>query len=190
MEKKYIIYGYFQPAENKWYVGRTSKINKSQRSGHNGNNYRKSSAFWSSIKQYGWDTFEYFVLEQTTDEQLSWELEKKWVDLKNSIFPNGYNLESGGTNGKYLSNRTKEKISDYAKKRKWTASTRQKISEAHINNPKISKRVQQYTKKGQFVAEYPSLSEASRQTGIKVTNISSTCRGKAKSSGGYVWKFV
>lgn len=65
---------------------------------------------------------------------------------------------------------------------------------------KYSKPVLQYTLDGQFVAEYPSVMEASRQTSIPFTNISACCNGvvrkhkdghtyKTKSAGGFVWKY-
>lgn len=40
-----------------------------------------------------------------------------------------------------------------------------------------------------LVAEYPSLAEAERQTGINHQNISKCCLGKIKSIGGYRWKY-
>lgn len=36
---------------------------------------------------------------------------------------------------------------------------------------------------------YVSLTEASRQTGVYLSNISACCHGRLKSAGGYVWKF-
>lgn len=55
--------------------------------------------------------------------------------------------------------------------------------------------VVQYTKDEQFVAEYTSISEAKRQTGIPISSISNCCNGvikngyKVKSAGGFIWKF-
>ena len=37
---------------------------------------------------------------------------------------------------------------------------------------------------------YPSIAEASRQTNLDKGNIGSTYRGKAKSCGGFHWKFI
>lgn len=58
-----------------------------------------------------------------------------------------------------------------------------------INCKSLSKPVLQYTLDGQFVAEYPSIREASRQTGININGISRCCRGDKRysHSGGYVW---
>ena len=44
-------------------------------------------------------------------------------------------------------------------------------------------------KNGVFVKEYPSLSEASRITGINVSHICQTCLGNYKSAGGFLWKY-
>lgn len=54
------------------------------------------------------------------------------------------------------------------------------------------KPILQYTLDMEFVAEYPSASEASRKTGINKSNISSCCNGNPehKSAGGYVWKRI
>lgn len=56
-----------------------------------------------------------------------------------------------------------------------------------LNRKDQSKPVLQYTFDGEFVAEYPSIHEAKRQTGI--TNISFCCSCKRKSAGGYIWKY-
>lgn len=56
-------------------------------------------------------------------------------------------------------------------------------------NESTKKPVLQYSKDGEFIAEYESVSDASRQTGIVIPNISACCNGKLKSAGGYVWRF-
>lgn len=51
------------------------------------------------------------------------------------------------------------------------------------------KPILQFTKDGEFVAEYPSELEASRQTGINNSNISLCCKGIYKTAGGSIWKY-
>ena len=58
-----------------------------------------------------------------------------------------------------------------------------------VGTPHHEKAVNQFTKDGQFIAEYISQNEAFRQTGVNLRNISSCCHGKLKSAGGYVWKY-
>ena len=47
----------------------------------------------------------------------------------------------------------------------------------------------QLTMEGEFVSEYESVSEASKQTGYNKASIAKVCRSERKSSGGYCWKF-
>ena len=54
---------------------------------------------------------------------------------------------------------------------------------------KTSKCVLQYTPEGEFIDEYKSTQEASRQTGINQGHISDVCLGKRKKTGGFIWKY-
>lgn len=50
--------------------------------------------------------------------------------------------------------------------------------------------IKQYTKTGEYIKTYPTIAEASRQTGIGDTSIGNCLKGRSKSAGGYVWTFV
>lgn len=52
----------------------------------------------------------------------------------------------------------------------------------------LSKTILQI-KDGKTIAEFNSIREAERATGIKNPNISACCLGKAKSAGGYKWRY-
>lgn len=52
-----------------------------------------------------------------------------------------------------------------------------------------SKNVIQYTKNGDYVAEYSSIKEASSITNINHSCICYCCKGKQKTAGGFVWKY-
>ena len=54
---------------------------------------------------------------------------------------------------------------------------------------KLSKPVLQFTKDGEFVAEWKSSSEIKRNLGFAQQHISSCCNGKLKSAYGFIWKF-
>jgi len=71
-----------------------------------------------------------------------------------------------------------------------TERQRNKIK-GRFNNPKTSKPVLQYTLDGVFVAEYPSIMEAERQTKVNRSQIRNCCNNKShcKSAGGYIWKY-
>ena len=72
--------------------------------------------------------------------------------------------------------------------------TRKHSSEIHTeilkNHPSTSKTVFQYTPDGEYVNDYPSVSEGGRQTGIKKENISKCCLGIRKTAGGFIWKYT
>lgn len=51
-----------------------------------------------------------------------------------------------------------------------------------------SKTVAQYSRGGELIRTYDGLSEAARKTNINIGNISSCCRLKRKTAGGYIWK--
>lgn len=53
-----------------------------------------------------------------------------------------------------------------------------------------AKRVAQNTLDEKLVAIYPSLIEASNQTGFWYGNISRCCLGKRKTAYGYIWKYI
>lgn len=86
---------------------------------------------------------------------------------------------------------THKKMSNSAKKRYNTPEGRKHIEEMWTNDLKmrVSKPVLQFTKCGQFVAEYFGAREASRCTGIVYSSIAECCNGKRKSAGGFMWKY-
>lgn len=49
--------------------------------------------------------------------------------------------------------------------------------------------IDQFTKDGDYISTYPTIVEASKQTGIGGTSIGNCLRNRSKSAGGYVWKF-
>ena len=52
------------------------------------------------------------------------------------------------------------------------------------------KPVEQLTEKGTLIATFPSAVEAAKEMGLKkADSIRDCCRGKTKTSGGYVWRY-
>lgn len=64
----------------------------------------------------------------------------------------------------------------------------QRISAIQINGSH-SKPIDQYTLDGEFVAHYPSMSEAKRQHGYSPINIRRCIIGKNHHAYGYLWKY-
>lgn len=67
-----------------------------------------------------------------------------------------------------------------------------KIGEKYVElNCRNKKRpVCQFTKNGKMIRKFESIIEAEKQTGISNKNISSVCKNKRKTTGGYVWKYI
>lgn len=59
-----------------------------------------------------------------------------------------------------------------------------------LNCRNNEKPVYQLTKENIVVGKYKSIKEAEQQTGITNKHISSVCKGKRKTAGGYVWKYI
>ena len=118
--------------------------------------------------------------------------------------------------GRKLSNETKQKMSEARKgkhrSKGWHHSeeARKKMSEQrkgkktvyYISKEELSRRfkeaqkgvtckpVLQYTINGEFIQEFFSQSEAARAVGAKSPwHIGDCCKGKIKSSNGYIWRY-
>lgn len=89
--------------------------------------------------------------------------------------------------GRHLSEEHKQKLSEAGKGRKVTKETRNKLSE--VLKGKGAKKVGQYTKDGELVNIYMSMTDA-EQYGFSLSNISKCCRGVSKTHKGYIWKYM
>lgn len=58
-----------------------------------------------------------------------------------------------------------------------------------INGKKCSRPILQLTKDGEFIKEWPSLSDAYRQLGVPPSNICFCLKGYRKYAGGFVWRY-
>ena len=78
------------------------------------------------------------------------------------------------------------------------AKVRNGLNRKGKKNPKLSKtlrerygvKVNQYTLDGEFIARYNSLVEASQIINKRSHGIGDCCRGRIKSSGGFIWKYA
>ena len=93
--------------------------------------------------------------------------------------------------GKHFSEEHKKKISEALSGEKnpnfgkhHSEESKKKISESKGVNGII-----QYSKDGKFIAEYPSIMEAERQTGCNNSHICQCCKGERKSASGFIWKY-
>lgn len=91
--------------------------------------------------------------------------------------------KSSWMKGKHWDEEHKELFRKKSTGRKLSKEAKEKIIAAK------QKSIIQYSKNGEFVAEYVSAIDAENKTGIGRSHISQCCNGKKKSTGGYVWRF-
>lgn len=56
-------------------------------------------------------------------------------------------------------------------------------------NPNAYRKISQYSKNGDFLAEFSNLKEARKSVNLDGNKITACCLNKRKSAGGYIWKF-
>lgn len=59
----------------------------------------------------------------------------------------------------------------------------------HVHTQKEGKKILQFSKSGQFIKEWESISSVSRELGYTREGVRDCCLGKQKSSFGFVWKY-
>ena len=92
--------------------------------------------------------------------------------------------------GKHHSEESKKKLSEALTGMTFSEEHKKKISESMTGkHNKPQKPVLQFSKDGELIAEYPSIMDAERKTGYKNQSICACCKGKRKSTGGFIWKY-
>lgn len=98
-----------------------------------------------------------------------------------AFVPNPQNLET-------VNHRDEDKTNNNVSNLEWLSRT---DNLAYSQPQQAERKVRMLDKKtGELLATFPSLQEAERQTGIADSNICSCLKGRYKSAGGFVWKYV
>lgn len=94
-----------------------------------------------------------------------------------------------------LSNKAKKRFEKEEEREKLRISNKmyedsktpeQKLNDILIQNPK---KVIQYDKDMNFIAEYPSINNAAKLNNLSESNISKCCKHKVVAVGGFIWRF-
>ena len=162
---EYTVYVHKNLKNEKYYVGCT-KLNPKRR-WHNGWGYQRHPKMWKDIQESDWNKdWVHGILGKFDNKDDALKYEAFLIAMLGTI-ENGYNTsEYGGFSCKH------------------SEETRRKMSESHGVNG-----ILQYSKDGDFIAEYPSIREAERHTGCHNQSICACCKGKRKSAGGYIWRY-
>ena len=89
-----------------------------------------------------------------------------------------------------MSEETRRKMAEVKTGKRHSEETKKKMASSKFGNHYApTKSILQFSKYGEFIAEYPSFMEAERQTDISNSSICQCCKGTRKTAGGYIWKY-
>lgn len=202
-DRPWKVYVHINKANNKAYVGVTSKENPNHR-WNSGRGYKENPYFYSAIEKYGWDGFDHIIIRDDLSEQDAKQMEIDLISCWKTQDRNfGYNMTSGGdgTPNYHPTEETRRKLSEARKKenlseetlrrrseglrgRKFTDDHKRKISQS------LSRPIAMYSKDGEYIRSFPSASAAEEELGIGHSHISQCCTGKRATTGGYRWSFA
>ena len=213
----YIIYKAQNTITGESYIGATTKTIQERKADHLCKAERGlGSNFQEAIGTYGPDAFTWEQIDTAITINDLAEKEAEYI-LKFNSFKAGYNQNKGSggfkkkvyqysvETGELLNsyddltcagnavNATKKSISNVClhidktcKGYYWSYSN---TDESYSISDLRKKVVLQYTLEGHLLAQYISVAEASRKSGVSKTCISRCCRGERKNSGGFLWKY-
>lgn len=179
-----VIYCYC--INEKCYVGKTLMQERKRIAKHKFEALTKKSQtpFAKAIRKYGWETVvsSYCVIEEVFSEDKQslnaklMEREKYWIEMYNSIVPNGYNVYK---EGQFSVPHTYNKEEIYSK---ISNSLKGKyLNESYKSKPVYCVELNRW---------FPSAQEAKRQLGINHDSISRCAKGKNCKAGGYTWNYT
>lgn len=95
----------------KKYIGKT--IQYTIRMKYHATKYSKCHYLRNSIKKYGWNNFRKDIIIKNVPEEDLNNIEKSYIEIENTIAPNGYNLTKGGEgcSGLVHTNEVKQRLS-------------------------------------------------------------------------------
>ncbi len=189
-ENIYKVYGHLNVTNGKWYIGST-KLNPKER-WQNGRGYKNQPKMWKDIQESDWNNdWIHTVFNTFYNKEDALNYEAFLIAMLDTI-ENGYNTSAYSSGAFKRSEEYRKKMSKAKMGEKhpmfgkhFSEEHKKKISESMGVNG-----ILQFSKSGEFIAEYPSTREAERQTGCYHTNISACCKGKYKSTGGYIWMYA
>jgi len=161
----YCVYIHTNKINGKKYVGQTcQKVSCRWR---NGSGYRANIYFFRSINSYGWDNFSHEIIADGLSLEEANKLETELIQKHNSLYPNGYNILSGGDN-RTIPDSVKEKIRNahIGKTHLCSEETKQKISNANKGRV-MSAESRENMSKGQTGKKYSEETKKKRSEQLK-----------------------
>lgn len=179
-----VIYEYF--IGGKYYVGKTYTQQRKRIDKHKYEAFtlKKDHPFCRAIRKYGWEATRasYKVIETVTADdaqtlnKMLIERESYWIEQRNSLVPNGYNIY---TKGQEMIPHTDGKAEIYKR-------VSENLKGKYMNSPSVSRKV--YCVEQQ--RWYPSISEAERQNNLAKGSVEKAASGKNVHAGNLTWNYT
>lgn len=128
----YSIYKATNKNTGKSYIGFSSDWKSRKRlHKYNSNKNERNYIFYNSIRKHGFDAFQWEVLYQSKDkEHILGTMENHFIELYNTLAPNGYNMKVGGGGGT-LTEDAKKKIGEKRKGMVFSDEHKKNLSDSH-----------------------------------------------------------
>lgn len=159
-KEKNTYYIYIHTCPNYWTYVGVSK-NPKQR-WNNGEGYKGNKYFYEAIQRFGWENIKHEIVAETNYRWIAEKIERTIIThfQEKKLSFNETNIERI-----LLTNKKQEE--------------------------KFTRKVGQYDKKTQeIIKEYDNARIAECLTGVFKHSIIDNCKGKRKTAGGYIWKFL
>ena len=200
LEKISCIYRITNIVNSGFYIGSAINFHKRKNSHLSGlrRGIHKNSHLQRTFNKYGEDTFIFEILEKTEKNNLL-ILEQWYIDTYKPNFNICKKAESRiglknteehrnkikiSNTGKKVSEETKEKLRNINMGNIVSEETKEKL-----RNHSLCKKVYQFDINGNFISEYRSIREASRETKIGVKLIRMSAENKSKLAKSFIWKY-
>jgi group I intron endonuclease len=156
MDKKYgMVYIITNLINKKQYVGQTIRTlnDRKYRHFYDALKYHSETPFHRALRKHGIKKFKWIPIEYPIEELD--EMESFWIKQLNTLAPNGYNLDSGGSKNKIIAECVKKRLSKnhrpmngknnhfYGKKHKLSSIKKMKKSRKKYlkNHPEVIKEM-------------------------------------------------
>lgn len=171
----------------------------------NGGRGYAGTYFHNAILKYGWDNIRHEILLDGLTKEEACESEVALIAKhKSNDRRFGYNRSAGGEFSNYgasMADETRAKLSKALKGRTphnkgVPCSQKQKEKISHslagrycYDDHPLARAVLQFSKNGDFIAEFSCIKEGSEKTAVNAHNITTCCKGGRKTAGGFVWRY-